>query len=163
MNTTAVGDTSSIKCPDLGVIFFTSTLDAKCLHTCRMIRYSLCVMKIKLSTPQTIAPRTGITLPIANDVYLWSLCKASITQNLNKVIADVLTEKPTSFGKYYTGNSCVPVNVKWQEDNGRIITHSINVDVSLELYASQISNTVKCAISIDGKCYGKMQFRAVIK
>ena len=127
-----------------------------------MVRYSLCVMKIKLSNPQTIAPRTGISLPIANDVYLWNLCKASITQSLNKVIANVLTEQDTSFGKYYTGNCRIPVNVKYQP-MWDIITHTIDVDVSVELYASQISNIVKCAISVDGKCYGKLQFRAVIK
>ena len=116
-------------------------------------------MKIRLSNSKVTIPRVGgISLPLSNSSYNWQMCNKSLTQSLNKVIANVLTQQVCAFGEYHTGNATVPVNVKWQEDNGNVITHQMMADVSLELYVQIPSNVLKCQISVDGKIYGYVQF-----
>lgn len=163
MNTIAVEGLSSLKCPDLGVTFFTSNPGAKCWQILRRVRYALPVMKIKLSNPKVTAPSVGgVFLPLDNSSYVWHMCVKSLAQSLSKVINTTLTQQPCKFGEYHTGNASVPVSVKWQEDNGNIITHQVMVDVSLELYVQIPSNVLKCQISVDGKCYGRMHFYAKV-
>lgn len=116
-------------------------------------------MKITASLPVVLSPSRGITLPVSNSAFTHVMCKKSLTLSINKVINNCLTESPASFGRYFTGTSDITVNALLFEGG----TQPVDVTVNLEMYSNVTRNHIKCLIFIDGKCYGNVGFRAVIK
>ena len=96
-----------------------------------MIRYSLCVMKIKLSHLTVQRPSVGtVSLSVPYDSTYRLVCRKSLQSAIQKLLntEGVLTQQPCDFGKYYTGTGSITVDVMLDESNTKV-----NASVSIEL------------------------------